>query len=53
MTCVIVRTRTGYLAYIEELPGCVSTGAALGETVRLIRAAISAHFERDPDAVPL
>ena len=33
-----------YSAYVPDLPGCVSTGATLGETREHIREAIALHL---------
>jgi predicted RNase H-like HicB family nuclease len=53
MTCVIEKTPTGYSAYIEEVPGCLSAGATLEEVARLTREQLCLYFENDPNAVPL
>lgn len=42
---VIERTRTGFSAYVPDLPGCISTGKTLEETERMIREAIQFHIE--------
>jgi predicted RNase H-like HicB family nuclease len=38
-------TATGYSAYVPDLPGCITTGATLGETERLMKEAIDMHLE--------
>ena len=53
MTCVIERTRTGYLAYIEEVPGCTRASATLAEATRIIREALCSYSDGNPDAIPL
>lgn len=50
---MIERTRTGYLAYIEEVPGCTRAGATLAEVARLMREALCPYFDGNPDAIPL
>ena len=42
---VFEKTRTGYSAYVPDLPGCIATGASVGETETLIREAIEFHLE--------
>lgn len=42
---VFEKTRTGYSAYVPDLPGCVATGATLEETEKLMREAIALHLE--------
>ena len=42
---VIERSRTGYSAYVPDLPGCVAAGGTFEETERLIRGAIEFHLE--------
>ena len=44
-----------FSAYVPDLPGCVSTGATIEETVAHIREAMALHLDgmrRDGDAVP-
>jgi predicted RNase H-like HicB family nuclease len=44
-----------YCAYIPDLPGCVSTGTTIEETVAHIREAMAFHLEtmrRDGENVP-
>ena len=40
---VIERAENNYSAYVPDLPGCVATGATVGETERTIREAIELH----------
>ena len=42
---IIEKTGTGYSAYSPDLPGCVATGATLGETEREMKEAIEFHVE--------
>jgi predicted RNase H-like HicB family nuclease len=45
-----------YSAYVPDLPGCVSTGATLGETREHIREAIALHLagmREDGDDIPV
>ena len=42
---VFERSKTGYAAYVPDLPGCVTTGRTLEETKELIREAIAFHLE--------
>ena len=42
---VIEPTDTGFSAYSPDLPGCVSTGAALKEVERNMQEAIELHLE--------
>jgi predicted RNA binding protein YcfA (HicA-like mRNA interferase family)/predicted RNase H-like HicB family nuclease len=42
---VIEKAETNYSAYVPDLPGCVTTGPTVEETVRLIQEAIEFHLE--------
>jgi predicted RNase H-like HicB family nuclease len=42
---VIERAASNYSAYVPDLPGCVATGATMGEVERSIREAIEMHLE--------
>ena len=45
-----------YSAYVPDLPGCVSTGATLGETRENIREAIALHLagmREDGEDIPV
>jgi predicted RNase H-like HicB family nuclease len=42
---VIENAGSNYSAYVPDLPGCVATGATLGETGDAIREAILFHLE--------
>ena len=51
---IFEKSRTGYGAYVPDLPGCVAVGKTLKETQRLIREAIELHLQGmredgDPD----
>ena len=46
---------TNYCAYIPDLPGCISTGPTIEQTVTNIRDAMAFHLEamrRDGDPIP-
>ena len=52
---VIEKAENNYSAYVPDLPGCVATGASLGEVEAQIREAIEFHLEgmrEDGIAVP-
>ena len=52
---VIEKTGNNYSAYVPDLPGCVATGATVGETETEIRNAILFHVEglrEDGQTVP-
>lgn len=52
---VIEKTRTGYSAYVPDLPGCVATGRTRGRVEKLIAEAIVFHIEgmrESGEAVP-
>lgn len=40
---VIERTRTGFSAYVPDLPGCIATGRTLDQTKKLMDGAIVLH----------
>lgn len=42
---VIEKAEGNYSAYVPDLPGCVSTGATIEETEKLIREAIEFHLD--------
>ena len=42
---IIEKTRTGYSAYVPDLPGCISTGDTKDETETNIQEAILFHIE--------
>lgn len=44
-TVIYEKTSTGYSAYGPDLPGCVSAGATLDQTIELIREAIQVHLD--------
>ncbi|HTS78541.1 MAG TPA: type II toxin-antitoxin system HicB family antitoxin [Bryobacteraceae bacterium] len=44
-----------YSAYVPDVPGCITTGRTVAETVELMREALEFHFEgmrEDGDAIP-
>jgi predicted RNase H-like HicB family nuclease len=52
---ILEKSRTGYSAYVPDLPGCVAAAASLEETEKLIREAIEFHLEgirEDGDEIP-
>jgi len=42
---VIEKAENNYAAFIPDLPGCIATGATLGELHRNIRDAVAMHLE--------
>ena len=42
---VIEKTEAGYSAYSPDLPGCVSTGATVGEVEQNMHEAIDFHLD--------
>jgi predicted RNase H-like HicB family nuclease len=42
---VVEKSRTGFSAYVPDLPGCVAAGETRDEVVALIREAIEFHIE--------
>jgi predicted RNase H-like HicB family nuclease len=42
---IFEKTKTGYSAYLPDLPGCVTTGSTQEETEQNIREAIEFHLE--------
>lgn len=59
MTCsyavVIEKSRTGYSAYVPDLPGCVATGRSVKDVERLIGEGMDFHIEgmiEDGDSIP-
>lgn len=44
-TIVIEQTPNNYSAYVPDLPGCVTTGSTIEETVENMKEAISLHLE--------
>lgn len=52
---VFEKSRTGYGAYVPDLPGCVAAAATLEESEELIRQAIELHLDgmrEDGDDIP-
>jgi predicted RNase H-like HicB family nuclease len=42
---IFEKSRTGYGAFVPDLPGCVAVAATVEETEELIREAIEIHLE--------
>lgn len=42
---LIEKSRTGYSAYVPDLPGCVAAATTIEQTEELIRGAIKMHLE--------
>jgi predicted RNase H-like HicB family nuclease len=42
---VFDKTKTGYSAWVPDLPGCVATGPSLEKAQKLIQEAIEMHIE--------
>ena len=54
-TAVIERTKTGYSAYLPDLPGCVATGQNAEEAIQQLREAARMHIAgmlEDGEEVP-
>ena len=52
---IFEKSRTGYSAYLPDLPGCIAAGSTLQETEQLMREAIELHLKgmrEDGDAIP-
>jgi predicted RNase H-like HicB family nuclease len=42
---VVEKSKTGYGAYVPDLPGCVAVAETRREVVKLIREGIALHIE--------
>ena len=42
---VVEKAKSNYSAYVQDLPGCVATGATVKETERRLRRAIVVHVQ--------
>lgn len=42
---VIEKSQDNYSAYVPDLPGCITTGETVQETLRNIREAITGHLD--------
>lgn len=54
-TVVVERTKTGWSAYLPDVPGCIATGATRREVEQGIREALEVHFQgmrQDGELVP-
>ena len=52
---VFEKSRTGYSAYLPDLPGCVATGKTLKQVKQLIREAAELHLDamrEDGELIP-
>jgi predicted RNase H-like HicB family nuclease len=52
---IVEKSRTGFSAYVPDLPGCVATGRTIEATEELIREGIAIHLEgmrEDGDPIP-
>jgi len=55
-TVVIEKGEGNYGAYVPDLPGCISTGQTIDETMKNIQEAIEFHLEgmrEDGDPIPV
>jgi predicted RNase H-like HicB family nuclease len=53
---IFEKSRTGYGAFVPDLPGCVAAAATFEETEELIREAIEIHLEgmrEDGEEIPV
>jgi predicted RNase H-like HicB family nuclease len=44
-TAIFEQAENNWAAYVPDLPGCITTGKTLEETVRNIREAIQGHLQ--------
>lgn len=54
-TIVIERARTGYSAYVPDVPGCIAAGDTREEVIRLMSEALPDHLElmrEDGEEIP-
>jgi len=42
---VIEKAEGNYSAYVPDLPGCISTGTTVDETIRHLREAMTGHVQ--------
>ena len=52
---IIEKTKTGFSAYLPDLPGCVATGKTKAQVRRRIHEAVEIHLKRmieDGDPIP-
>lgn len=47
---VLERSKTGFGAYVPDLPGCIAVAESRDEALRLIRESIEFHIEGLRDA---
>ena len=43
---VIEKTKTGFSAYVPDLPGCITVGDTVEQTREFIREAVELYIER-------
>ena len=54
-TAIYTKTKTGYSAFIPDLPGCIATGPTLSETQKRMQEAADLHIkgmQEDGDPIP-
>lgn len=44
-TAIIEKGKSGYGAYVPDLPGCIAAGETKDEVLELIKEAVSFHLE--------
>ena len=52
---IFEKTRTGYSAYLPDLPGCVAAGATLDQVRQLLAEAVELHIagmREDGEPIP-
>jgi predicted RNase H-like HicB family nuclease len=52
---VIEKSKTGYGAYVPDLPGCIATGKTMEQVRRRIQEAVEIHLKsmlEDGDPIP-
>ena len=52
---VIEKAERNYAAYVPDVPGCITTGKCVQETLRLMKEALNGHLQlmaEDGDPIP-
>jgi len=49
---IVEKARGNYSAYSPDIPGCVTTGATVEETIENMKEAIEFHFEGLEEPIP-